>query len=248
MPLAQPGRQQAKRPDDRQIQPVAHRDEAVSRLRVDEGDGPGVARIDLAHVRLLVDHFRLEIAHPIELVGDLIERRLAYRHARHLAFAQYRVRHGHACRRPPPIGKWIERKRRFRQFAAPACSTVGSGLPNRSTSARATGISWTLSSVSETRTVSPMPSLSNEPMPMALLIRPSSPSPGLRDAEVQRIIPVRAFLFQPVGQQAVGGDHHLRVARLHRENEVVVIRTPARCGQTPARSRPCPAAYRRSGS
>ena len=34
------------------------------------------------------------------------------------------------------------------------------------------------SSVSETRMVSPMPSANNEPMPMALLMRPSSPSPA----------------------------------------------------------------------
>ena len=49
---------------------------------------------------------------------------------------------------------------------------------NGSTSALATGISCTASSVSETRTVSPMPSASSEPMPMALLMRPSSPSPA----------------------------------------------------------------------
>ena len=44
--------------------------------------------------------------------------------------------------------------------------------------ARATGISYTLSSVSETRIVSPSPSSSSEPMPIALLMRPSSPSPA----------------------------------------------------------------------
>jgi len=47
------------------------------------------------------------------------------------------------------------------------------------TSAFATGISWTLSSVSETRIVSPIPSASSEPIPIALLIRASSPSPAL---------------------------------------------------------------------
>ena len=47
-----------------------------------------------------------------------------------------------------------------------------------STSARATGISCMLSSVSETRIVSPIPSCRSEPIPIALLIRASSPSPA----------------------------------------------------------------------
>ena len=42
----------------------------------------------------------------------------------------------------------------------------------------ATGISASGSSVSETRIVSPRPSSSSEPMPTALLIRPSSPLPA----------------------------------------------------------------------
>ena len=44
--------------------------------------------------------------------------------------------------------------------------------------ARATGISYTLSSVRDTRIVSPRPSSKREPIPIALLIRPSSPSPA----------------------------------------------------------------------
>ena len=43
---------------------------------------------------------------------------------------------------------------------------------------RHTAISFGESSVSETRIVSPSPSQSSEPMPMALLMRPSSPSPA----------------------------------------------------------------------
>ena len=46
------------------------------------------------------------------------------------------------------------------------------------TSLRATGISASGSSDSETRMVSPMPSVSRAPMPTALLMRPSSPSPA----------------------------------------------------------------------
>ena len=42
-------------------------------------------------------------------------------------------------------------------------------------------------------------------------------------AEMNWIIPVRPFLIQPGDEQAVGVDHHLRVARLHRENERVII-------------------------
>ena len=44
--------------------------------------------------------------------------------------------------------------------------------------ARATGTSRTGSSVRETRTVSPMPSASRAPMPMALFTRPSTPLPA----------------------------------------------------------------------
>ena len=38
----------------------------------------------------------------------------------------------------------------------------------------------------------------------------------LGDAEMYRVIPVGSFLGKTVDQQAVGGDHHLRIARLHR--------------------------------
>ena len=41
-------------------------------------------------------------------------------------------------------------------------------------------ISFSGSSVSETRMVSPRPSMSSEPMPIALFMRPSSPSPACR--------------------------------------------------------------------
>ena len=47
-----------------------------------------------------------------------------------------------------------------------------------STSCRATGISASGSSLSDTRMVSPMPSVSSAPMPTALFMRPSSPSPA----------------------------------------------------------------------
>ena len=44
----------------------------------------------------------------------------------------------------------------------------------------------------------------------------------LGDAEVERVIPVGPELEQPRGEEPVGVDHHLGVARLHRENEIVV--------------------------
>ena len=55
-------------------------------------------------------------------------------------------------------------------------SCIHSGM--RSTSLRATGISHSGSSLSDTRMVSPMPSVSRAPMPTADLMRPSSPSPA----------------------------------------------------------------------
>ena len=45
---------------------------------------------------------------------------------------------------------------------------------------------------------------------------------GLGDAEVERVIPVGPELEQARGEHAVGVDHHLGVARLHGEDEVVV--------------------------
>ena len=53
-----------------------------------------------------------------------------------------------------------------------------SRLAYRATSSRATGISNSGSSVSETRTVSPIPSSSKVPIPTADLILPSSPAPA----------------------------------------------------------------------
>src|SRR5207249_2543990 len=44
---------------------------------------------------------------------------------------------------------------------------------------------------------------------------------GFGDAQVDRVVPVRAFLFQPGDQEPVAFDHHLGVAGLHRELEVV---------------------------
>ena len=60
--------------------------------------------------------------------------------------------------------------------SASARRRVHSGIS--STSLRATGISHSGSSESETRMVSPMPSVSSAPMPTADLMRPSSPSPA----------------------------------------------------------------------
>ena len=46
---------------------------------------------------------------------------------------------------------------------------------------------------------------------------------GFGHAEMNRIIPIRTFFLQARDEQAIGVDHHLRVARLHREDEGVVI-------------------------
>ena len=54
---------------------------------------------------------------------------------------------------------------------------------------------------------------------------------GLGDAEVDRVIPVRAELVEPRDEQPVGVDHHLGVARLHREDELVVIHLAGDAGE-----------------
>ena len=64
----------------------------ASRRVVELGNRVVVARVDLANVRLLVDDLRLEIAHAVELVRDLVERGLPHHDARHLAGAERHVR------------------------------------------------------------------------------------------------------------------------------------------------------------
>ena len=100
-----------------------------------------------------------------------------------------------ATRWMPPIAtgpKETSRHARRRRWKGLRCSETGifrmsgggtGASPemrrlNFSTRRKATGTSSTGSSVSETRIVSPIPSSSRAPMPMADLIRPSSPSPA----------------------------------------------------------------------
>ena len=47
---------------------------------------------------------------------------------------------------------------------------------------------------------------------------------GLGHAEMNRIVPIRAFLAQARDQQPIGIDHHFRIARFHREYDRVVIK------------------------
>ena len=44
-----------------------------------------------------------------------------------------------------------------------------------------------------------------------------------RDTEVNGVVPIWPELIQPGYQQPVSGDHHLRVARLHREHKCMVV-------------------------
>ncbi len=54
---------------------------------------------------------------------------------------------------------------------------------------------------------------------------------GLCDAEVDGVIPIRAQFVQAGDQEAVGVDHHLRIAGLHREDEGVVIHLAGDAGE-----------------
>ena len=54
---------------------------------------------------------------------------------------------------------------------------------------------------------------------------------GFGDAEVDRIIPVRAEFIQSRDQQAIALDHHLGIARLHREFEIMEIVLAADAGK-----------------
>ena len=60
---------------------------------------------------------------------------------------------------------------------------------------------------------------------------------GFRDAEVNGIVPIRPFRVQPRDEQTVRFDHHLWIARLHREDELVVVKVAGNAGKL-VRSRP----------
>ena len=53
----------------------------------------------------------------------------------------------------------------------------------------------------------------------------------LGHTEVNRVIPIRPFLFQPRHEQAITFDHHLGIGRLHRELEVVETVLAADAGE-----------------
>ena len=88
-----------------------------------------------------------------------------------------------------------------------------------------------LSSVSETRIVSPIPSAKQR----ADADRAFDPRvfafAGFGHAEMNRIIPIRAFLAQPRDEQSVRVDHDLRVARFHRKDESVIIEIARDAGE-----------------
>ena len=79
--------------------------------------------------------------------------------------------------------------------------------------------------------VSPMPSAKQRADADGALDAAVLAVARLGDAEVDRIIPIRAGLIKPRDEQPVGVDHHLRVARLHRENEIVVIELAGDAGE-----------------
>ena len=54
---------------------------------------------------------------------------------------------------------------------------------------------------------------------------------GLGHAEMDRVIPVGAFFIQARDEQSIGLDHHLRVAGLHREDELVIIEFAGDAGE-----------------
>ena len=54
---------------------------------------------------------------------------------------------------------------------------------------------------------------------------------GLRNAEVDGIVPVCALTLQFRHQQPVGLDHHLGIRRLHAEEEIVIVQPPRDAGK-----------------
>ena len=77
MARIEPGGEEAKGGDHREIQAIADGDELRPDAGVDLGEGREVAGVDLGDVRGFVDDLRLVVAHRLHLVRDFVEGGLA---------------------------------------------------------------------------------------------------------------------------------------------------------------------------
>src|SRR6202035_4946430 len=76
MPRIQAGREQAIGRDNRKIEVVLNGDKSRLGQRIEFGDRRGIRWIDYRQIGGFQDSFRLEVAHFVQLMGNIIERSL----------------------------------------------------------------------------------------------------------------------------------------------------------------------------
>ena len=206
--------QQAERGDGGQVEVVPHRDE----LRV-AVDGKRLARIDFHHVEFLVNRFRLHVVAWLDARRELVPGRLRHGNADGLfaaalhAVGQLDLWCCTACVIERVVGQRHVRYLggRVGQLGNLCEQVIADGdLVRRILGER--NADRVAQAVAQQRADA------DGALDAAVLT-----VAGLGDAEVQRVIPVRPQLGQARGQQPVALDHHLRVAGLHRELEIVEV-------------------------
>ena len=110
MPRLNPGREQTEGGNDRQVEPVLHRDEACFRPGRQLRHSLPVARIDFDQWQIFVDQLRLEIPQPGKLVHHRVIVLARHHDTRHFIPAERNTMDGQFLRGPPHVGKWIKRK------------------------------------------------------------------------------------------------------------------------------------------
>ncbi len=104
------GRKQTVSFDHRQIDFVLNRDKSGFAGGIELGDCCGIGRIDRRQICGFQDAFRLEIAHFLELMNNVVERLLPYDHPDGFLAANSDPVHLDLSRGPPFVGKWVKRK------------------------------------------------------------------------------------------------------------------------------------------
>src|SRR6476659_6328541 len=82
------GREQAIGRDNREVEPISYSHQSGLLASIEGSNRGVVARIELDDARVFVNEFRLVIAHPIDLVRDLLEIGLPHRDANRFLSAE----------------------------------------------------------------------------------------------------------------------------------------------------------------
>src|SRR5579862_85475 len=205
--------QQTEGGDERHVRPVPHCDKVVGCALVQQRDGAVVPGIDFLDPGVFVNDLRLVIAHAGKFVRDLVEGLPAHDDADGLLPAEAHAAEVEGMRFPAAIRKRIERERD--DLRAPAGRLGHEGSRDR----------YLVDAVFGQRDADGVADAVGEQRADAdgAFDAGVFTVSGFGYAEVDGVIPVGAFGRQAGGEESVGVDHHLRVARLHREDEGMKI-------------------------